>query len=68
MANSWTRAIDAAGAAKRPGEVAVLAATGLQTNWRSVPPAHLRHIVAAWVAAGHGHEARMLAAEAVTRG
>ncbi len=68
LANSWTRAIDAAGAAKRPGEVAVLAATGLQTRWRSVPPAHLRHIVAAWVAAGRGHEARMLVAEAVTRG
>ncbi len=68
VANSWTRAIDAAGAVRRPGEVAVLAATGLQTGWGGVPPAHLAHIVAAWVAAGRGHEARMLAAEAVTRG
>ena len=68
VVNSWTRAIDAAGAARRPGEVAVLAATGLQTQWRAVPPAHLSHIVAALVAAGRGHEARMIAAEAVTRG
>ncbi len=68
VANSWTRAIDAAGAGRRTGEVAVLAATGLQTSWRGVPPAHLAHIVAAWVATGHGHEARMIAAEAVTRG
>ncbi len=68
LVNSWTRAIDTAGSARRTGEIAVLAATGLQTNWHSVPPAHLRHIVAAWVAAGRGHEARMLAAEAVTRG
>ena len=68
VANSWTRAIDAAGAARRTGEVAVLTATGLQTKWRTVPPVHLSHIVAAWVAAGRGHEARMIAAEAVTRG
>jgi len=68
VANSWTRAIDAAGAGRRTGEVAVLAATGLQTGWGGVPPAHLAHIVAAWVAAGRGHEARMIAAEAVTRG
>lgn len=68
IANSWTRAIDAAGAARRTGEVAVLSTTGLQTRWSAVPPAHLAHIVAAWVAAGRGHEARMIAAEAVTRG
>ncbi len=66
--NSWTRAIDTAAAGRRTGEVAILSATGLQTTWRGVPPAHLRHIVAAWLAAGRGHEARMLAAEAVTRG
>jgi len=68
VVNSWTRAIDAAGRAQRVGEVAVLAATGLQTRWAGVPPAHLFHIVAALVAAGRGHEARMIAAEAVSRG
>ncbi len=68
VANSWTRAIDAAGAARRTGEVAVLTATGLQTRWATVPPAHLTHIVAALIATGRSHEARMIAAEAVTRG
>jgi len=62
------RAIDAAAAAHRVGEVAVLAATGLQTRWSAVPPAHLAHIIAAYAHAGRSHEARMLAAEAVTRG
>jgi hypothetical protein len=68
VVNSWTRAIDAAGAARRTGEVAVLTATGMQTRWAAMPPAYLAHIVAALVATGRGHEARMIAAEAVTRG
>ncbi len=67
-ANSWTRAIDVAAAAGRTGEVIVLAATALQGSWRDVPPAHLRHLVAALSRVGRGHEARMIVAEAVTRG
>lgn len=67
-ANSWTRAIDAAGTGRRPGEVAVLAATALQSNWAAVPPAHFAHIISAYMAVGRAHEAHMLAAEAVTRG
>lgn len=68
VSNSWSNAIDAAAAAHRTGEVAVLAATGLQAKWAAVSPAYLAHIVAAYVAVGRSHEARMLAAEAVTRG
>ena len=66
--NFWTRQIDAAAAAGRVGEVALLAATGLQTNWAGVPPRHLFHIIAAYKRVGRIHEARMLAVEAVTRG
>ncbi len=66
--NSWTRAIDAAAAGGRTGEVVILAATGLQGGWRDVPPRHLAHIVAALVRVGRGDEARLIAAEAVTRG
>jgi hypothetical protein len=68
VSNSWSQAIDAAAAAHRTGEVAVLAATGLQAKWVAVSPAYLAHIVAAYMAVGRSHEARMLAAEAVTRG
>lgn len=67
-ANSWTRAIDAAAAAGRLGEVVVLAGTALQGRWVDVPPAHLRHLVAALARVGLAHEARMIAAEAVMRG
>jgi hypothetical protein len=66
-ANSWTRAIDAAAAAGRSGEVAILAATGLQGRWSDVPPLHLYHVVAALTRVGHAREARLIAAEAVTR-
>jgi hypothetical protein len=65
--NSWTRAIDAAAAGGRMGEVIILAATGVQGGWASVPPAHLYHIVAALTRVGRPLEARLIAAEAVTR-
>ncbi len=64
---SWSRAIDAAAAARHMGEVSLLAATGLQGAWADVPPLHLYHIVAALVRTGHGAEARLIAAEAMTR-
>ncbi len=66
-ANSWTRTIDAAAAAGRLGEVTMLAATGLQGPWSDVPPLHLYHIVSALVRTGRGAEARLIAAEAMTR-
>ena len=68
VSNSWTQAIDAAASAGRPGEVAVLAATGLQASWSAVPAAHFGHIIAAYAHVGRGLEAQLLAAEAVMRG
>ena len=68
-ANSrWARAI--AGAAQR-GEkatVALLVAVGMQGNdWHRLPPAHLYHVVAALHRVGLDPEARMIAAEAISR-
>lgn len=67
-ANSWTRAIAAAAAAGRTGEVAVLAASGLQCDWTAVPPAHFAAIIAAMTRVGLIREARLMVAEAVSRG
>ena len=66
--NAFTQAIDRAAAAGRKGEVAVLAGTGLQRDWRSVPPLHLQHILAAYRRVGLEPMARMIAVEALTRG
>ncbi len=64
----WARAIGAAAARSEQGTVALLAAIGLQVpDWRRVPPAHLYHIVAALHRVGLDPEARMIAAEAITR-
>lgn len=66
--NAWTRRLDAAAAAGRVGEVAVLAAAGLQApSWGGVPPQHLAKILAAYRRIGRGNEARMMAVEALTR-
>ena len=64
---SWTRAIAAAATGRRAGEAIILAATGLQGAWKDVPPQHLYHIVAALNRVGRPLEARLIAAEAVTR-
>lgn len=67
-ANSWTRALDRAVEADQPGTVVLLAAIGMQTpSWRGVPAAALYRIVAALRAVGLDGEARMIAAEALTR-
>ena len=66
-ANAWTRAIDRAGAAGRAGEVAVLAATGLQGPMNDVPAFHIRHITAALARSGRAAEARLIAAEVAIR-
>lgn len=66
--DSWTRALDRAVAAREPGTVALLAAVGMQTpRWSGVPAARLYRIVAALSAVGLEPEARMIAAEALTR-
>ena len=66
--NAWTRALDRAAAARQPGSVALLAAIGLQTSdWAGVPPGHLYRVVRALRQVGLDFEARMIAAEALTR-
>jgi len=67
-ANSWTRAIDAAGKRGDSGLVMLLAAVGMQSRgWAPVSPEALFHIVSAMRAAGLGKYARMVAVEATTR-
>jgi len=66
--NRWSRALSLAAQQHQPGTVALLAAVGMQTsNWRAVPPAYLYHILTALRAVGREPEARMIAAEALTR-
>ena len=64
----WTRAIDRAARARQPGTVALLCAVGMQTpTWRGVPAHYFYHMMAALKAVGLENEARMIAAEAMTR-
>ena len=64
----WTRAIAEAAREGQPGTVALLAAVGMQArDWRGVPAASLYRIVAALRMVGLEGEARMIAAEAITR-
>lgn len=68
-ANSrWARAIGQAAARGETATVALLAAVGMQAaEWNRLPPAHLYHVVAALHRVGLDPEARMIAAEAITR-
>jgi hypothetical protein len=67
-ATPWTQALAQAVEAKATGTVVLLCAAGMQTyDWRDVPPSQLFHIVAALRAIGLEPEARMIAAEALTR-
>ncbi len=67
-ATSWTRALDAAVQTRAVGAVVLLCAAGMQAyDWRDIPPAHLYRIVAALRGVGLEPEARMIAAEALTR-
>jgi hypothetical protein len=64
----WANLIAAAARANQTGTVALLAGVGMQTpSWRGVPPEHLYHIVRALTQVGLDYEARMIAAEAMTR-
>lgn len=66
--NRWSRMLAAAARGGQPGTVALLAAVGLQTpSWEGVPPEHVFHILTALRQAGLEYEARMIAAEALTR-
>lgn len=68
-ANSrWARVIGEAAQRGEKATVALLAAVGMQGNdWRRLPPAHLYHVVAALHRVGLDPEARMIAAEAISR-
>ncbi len=63
----WQAAIADAARRRAGGEVAVLAATGLQGSWADVPAAHIAAITTALMASGRRAEARQFAGEAVTR-
>ncbi|HET9429099.1 MAG TPA: hypothetical protein VFO69_12140 [Allosphingosinicella sp.] len=64
----WARAIDQAARLRQPATVALLAAVGMQTDeWSGVPPSSLFRLVRALRIAGLEYEARMIAAEALTR-
>lgn len=65
---AWTRALERAVKEREPATVIVLCALGLgASDWQQVPPAQLYHSISALNAVGLGAEARMIAAEAITR-
>jgi hypothetical protein len=64
----WSRAIQSAADRGEQGTVALLAAVGMQgRGWDRMSPVHLFHIVSALRKVGLPSEARMIAAEAVSR-
>jgi hypothetical protein len=66
--DDWSRALDRAAGAGQSGTVALLAAVGMQAgDWSGVPPEHLYRIMRALRQVGMEYEARMIAAEALTR-
>ncbi|SNS36426.1 hypothetical protein SAMN06295912_10564 [Sphingomonas laterariae] len=66
--DAWTRAIDAAARRGEAGTVALLVATGMQTrDWQGVPAQYFSHMLSALRAVGLEGDARMIAAEAMTR-
>ncbi len=68
LEDRWTRTLELAAKDREPGTVALLAAAGMQTrDWSGVPPEYLYHILVALREVGLDYEARMIAAEAVSR-
>jgi hypothetical protein len=64
----WTRMLDAAVQSRQSGTVALLAAAAMQTpHWQGVPPEHFYRVVRALREVGLEYEARMIAAEALSR-
>jgi hypothetical protein len=65
--SGWARAIAAAGDKRHSGAVIMLAATGLQGAMADVPAQHVQAITRALVASGRMVEARLFAAEVLSR-
>ena len=64
----WTRALDRAVIGNEPATVALLCAIGLQRrSFADIPAVQLYHVVSALRRVGLANEARMIAAEALTR-
>jgi hypothetical protein len=64
----WTRALQRAVIGNEPATVALLCAIGLQKqNFKDIPAVQLYHVISALRRVGYGNEARMIAAEALTR-
>lgn len=64
----WARTIGLAATHRQKATVALLAAVGMQTRqWAQLPPEHLFAILSAMRQVGLEAEARMIAAEAITR-
>ena len=64
----WIKAIRAAASQGNDGLVTLLVAMGMQGNdWSAMTPRHLFHVVSALRIVGRQAEARMIAAEAVSR-
>jgi hypothetical protein len=67
--DAWTRALERAVRNREPGTVVILCGLGLQgSRWADISPARLYNAVSALRRVGLASEARMIAAEAVTRG
>lgn len=66
--SNWTRMIRGAADRGQSGTVRLLAATGMQTDdWEKVPPAQLMHALLGLKRTGQDFQARMIAAEALSR-
>ena len=64
----WTRALDRAVVANQPATVALLCAIGMQRrDFSDIPAVQLYHVISALRRVGYSNEARMIAAEALTR-
>ena len=65
---SWTKVVDAAAGRGDAGTVVILAGTGFETpHFDRVPASHMYHAIAALNRVGLGFDARMIAAEALSR-
>ncbi|MEM8917706.1 MAG: hypothetical protein AAGE37_02510 [Pseudomonadota bacterium] len=66
--SKWSRAMVSAARRQQQGTVALLTAVGMQgRDWNAMSPLHLYHIVRSLKSIGMEPEARMIAAEALTR-
>jgi hypothetical protein len=66
--SKWSETLQMAANQNARASVALLCAAGLQSrDWSKIPPAHLYHVITALRKVGLESEARMIAAEALTR-